>query len=69
MIGQGKKKDKSMKCRKCLKGGHLDVHCLEEVQIQYACHICESTNLDHDIFNCPYLEKKCNNCGMFGHVE
>ena len=37
-----KKKDKTLKCRKCCKGGHLDVHCPLQIEQKNACIICQS---------------------------
>ena len=52
-----------------MKGGHLDVHCLEPVDEKFACHICENEELDHDVFSCKYLMTKCRNCKMDGHID
>ena len=35
-----KKKDKTLKCRKCCMGGHLDVHCPMQIEEKFSCHIC-----------------------------
>lgn len=62
-----KKKDKSIKCRKCHKGGHEDVHCIVQVEEKFSCHICEIEDSDHDTLYCPYIDLKCKSCYMTGH--
>ena len=57
-----KKKDKTLKCRKCCKGGHLDVHCPIQADKKFGCIICHSDDLDHDSFSCPLLEQRCKTC-------
>lgn len=47
-----KRKDKTLKCRKCCRGGHLGVHCPIEIEEKFSCHICQCDEYDHDPFSC-----------------
>jgi hypothetical protein len=62
-----KRKDKTLKCRKCCLGGHLDVHCPLQVEEKFSCHICENEETDHDAFSCPWNLERCKACGIQGH--
>lgn len=63
-----KKKDKSIKCRKCFKGGHEDVHCPIQVDEKFSCHICEAEDPDHETLCCPFIDNKCKTCLQTGHT-
>jgi len=62
-----RRKDKTIKCKKCLKGGHEDVHCIVKVVEKFCCHICEEAEADHDTLYCPYIDNKCRICYQTGH--
>jgi hypothetical protein len=61
--------NKSIKCKKCLKGGHEDLHCTYEPIQKFSCHICEGERSNHSSLECPYIDSRCKNCNQPGHTS
>ena len=65
-----KRKDKTMKCTKCGRGGHPEATCLSRPENTQWCHVCQqAVNEKHDTLECPLQDIVCEKCGMIGHLK
>lgn len=64
------RKDKTLKCTKCGRGGHPEASCLASAIKTQWCHVCQqSVDSKHDILECPMQDISCQSCGMVGHLK
>lgn len=55
-----KRKDKTLKCSRCGRGGHPEAACMVKNLTKHWCHVCcQFKDKDHDTLDCEVLDYQC----------